>query len=299
MAEMVLRSKHRPSDADRVPPGKHRIRLTVEFDGTDYSGWQRQANAPSVQACLEDAMEALTGEHLPIIGCSRTDAGVHAQGLVCHLDTASRIPADRMPFALNTRLPADIRVREGCEVMDGFHARYSTCAKAYRYTFYNARQMCAIGRQYAAHVPVHLDENRMLEAAVPLLGTHDFAAYAASGSVSKTTVRTVYAIRLWRDGERVSFQIMGDGFLYNMVRIIAGTLSEIGMGKLDVSAIRQGIESGDRLALGATAPACGLMLERVFYEGDEHAALTMFDDRLTGVRIFDTGKDQHGTIWIK
>jgi tRNA pseudouridine38-40 synthase len=244
-------------------------------------------------------MEELTGEHLSVIGCSRTDAGVHALGLVCHLDTGCRIPADRLPFALNTRLPDDIRVRAGCEAGNGFHARYSTCAKAYRYTFYNARQMCAIGRQYAAHVPVQLDEGRMLEAAEALLGTHDFAAFAASGNVSKSTVRTIYALRLWREGERVTFQIMGDGFLYNMVRIIAGTLAEIGTGKLECDALRRGIESGDRLVLGTTAPACGLTLEHVFYEGDEDQALEMFDSRLTGVRTFESGKDQHGTIWIK
>ncbi|MBQ8093404.1 MAG: tRNA pseudouridine(38-40) synthase TruA [Clostridia bacterium] len=258
--------------------------MQVEFDGTQYAGWQRQANVLSVQECLESAVEALTGEQLAVIGCSRTDAGVHALGLVCHMDTACRIPPERMPFALNTKLPEDIRVRAACAAPPGFHARYSTCAKAYRYTFYNSRQMCAIGRQYAMHVPVPMNETRMLEAAEALIGTHDFAAFAASGNVSKSTVRTVYALRIWRDKERIHLCIMGDGFLYNMVRIIAGTLAEIGTGKRPVDAFCRGIETGDRLCLGPTAPACGLTLEQVFYEGDEAAARQIFMPELTGVR---------------
>ncbi len=265
--------------------------MVVEYDGTAYSGWQRQANAPSVQQCLEEAVTALTGETIPVIGCSRTDAGVHALGLVCHMDTRSRIPPDRLPYALNTKLPWDIRVRSAKAAPPGFHARYSTCAKVYRYTFYNSRQMCAIGRQYAAHVPKKMDDDRVLQAAGDLLGTKDFRAFAASGNVSKTTVRTMYAVQLRREGDQVVFRVMGDGFLYNMVRIIAGTLSEIGTGKRPSECIREAVETGSRLCLGMTAPACGLMLERVLYEGDEEIISKLFDPEQSGVLYFGSGKE--------
>ena len=274
-----------------MPEGRHRVCLVVEYDGTAYSGWQRQANAPSVQQCLEEDVTMLTGERIPVIGCSRTDAGVHALGLVCHMDTASRIPADRIPYAINTKLPWDIRVRAAKVAPPGFHARYSTCAKVYRYTFYNARQMCAIGRQYAAHVPKEMDGARMTLAARDLLGTRDFSAFAASGCESKTTVRTMYALQLRREGEKVIFRIMGDGFLYNMVRIIAGTLAEVGTGKRSPECIREAIETGNRLCLGMTAPACGLMLERVLYEGDEEVIPELFDPEQSGVFYSGSGKE--------
>ena len=291
MAEIHLRSRHRPSEADIVPAGLRRVVMVVEYDGTAYSGWQRQANAPSVQQCMEEAFTALTGEQVPVIGCSRTDAGVHALGLVCHMDTGCRIPSDRLPYALNTKLPWDIRVRAARVAPPGFHARFSTCAKVYRYTFYNSRQMCAVGRQYAAHVPKEMEDARIHLAVRSLLGTHDFRAFAASGNESKTTVRTMYAIRLWREGEKVIFRIMGDGFLYNMVRIIAGTLSEIGTGKRPPSCIREAVETGSRLCLGMTAPACGLMLERVLYEGDEGVIPELFDPEQSGVYYSGSGKE--------
>ena len=269
MDKPLLVSHHRPSAADHPPEGQRRFRLTIEYDGTAYCGWQRQINGPSVQETLEQALCTLTQERVSVTGSSRTDAGVHALGLCAHFDSATRIPAQKLAFALNTLLPPDIRVRESSLAPEGFHARYSACGKLYRYAFYNARHDCAIGRQYAAHIPLPMDERLMDEEAQALLGTHDFAAFAASGSVAKSTVRTIVGARVTREGERVTLCVMGDGFLYNMVRIIAGTLAEIGTGKRAPGAIARAIETGDRLALGQTAPARGLTRVRVFYEGDE------------------------------
>ena len=260
-----LVSKHRESEADYPAEGTRRFYLIVEYDGTGYCGWQRQINGPSVQQTLEEALSRLTGERIACTGSSRTDAGVHALGLCVHFDSATRIPPEKIAFALNTMLPSDVRVRESGLAREKFHARYAACGKVYRYTFYNARHDCAVGRQYAAHVPLRLDEALMHEEAQALVGTHDFAAFAASGSVVKSTVRTIYKVQVTRSGDEVSLLVMGDGFLYNMVRIIAGTLMEVGTGKRERGAIKKAIETGDRLALGQTAPAKGLMLMRVLY----------------------------------
>ncbi len=277
MDKLELRAKHRPSAADYPPEGQRRFYLIVEYDGTAYCGWQRQINGPSVQQTLEEALSRLTGESAAVTGSSRTDAGVHAMGLCAHFDSATRIPAEKIAFALNTMLPEDIRIRESGLAPEGFHARYSAAGKVYRYRFYNCRHDCAIGRQYAAHVPLALDERRMHEEAQALCGTHDFAAFAASGSVAKSTVRTIYRVQVRRCGDEVELMILGDGFLYNMVRIIAGTLMEVGTGKRENGAIAKAIETGDRLALGQTAPAKGLALMRVLYGGDEDIALSYFD----------------------
>ena len=276
MADLILRSKHIPSPADYPPEGQRRFKLIVEYDGTAYCGWQRQINGPSVQQELEEALQKLTHERVSVLGSSRTDSGVHALGLCAHFDSATRIPPDKLAFALNTLLPPDIRIRESGAAPEGFHARFSACGKVYRYTFDNERHACAIGRQYSAHVPVPLDAGIMHEEAQALLGTHDFAAFAASGSVVKSTVRTIHRVKVERSGSRVVLTVLGDGFLYNMVRIIAGTLMEVGTGKRERGAIARAIETGDRLALGQTAPAQGLTLLRVLYLGDEEKALSFF-----------------------
>ncbi|MGN0774102.1 MAG: tRNA pseudouridine(38-40) synthase TruA [Candidatus Ventricola sp.] len=276
MDKLLLSSKHRPSAADHPPEGQRRFLLVCEYDGTAYCGWQRQLNGPSVQQALEEALARLTGERVSVTGSSRTDAGVHALGLCAHFDSATRIPPDKLAFALNTMLPPDIRIRESGPAPDGFHARYSACGKVYRYTFFNSRHDCAVGRQYAAHVPLPLDAQLMHEEAQALCGTHDFAAFAASGSVASSTVRTIYRAQVRRCGETVTLTVLGDGFLYNMVRIIAGTLMEVGTGKRAPGAIARAIETGDRLALGQTAPARGLTLVRVLYGGDEEIALSYF-----------------------
>lgn len=276
MDKLTLVSGHIPSPADYPPEGQRRFKLIVEYDGTAYCGWQRQLNGPSVQQELEEALSKLTHERISVVGSSRTDAGVHAIGLCAHFDSATRIPADKIAFALNTMLPADIRVRESSTAPEGFHARFASCGKVYTYTFYNARHANAVGRLYSAHVPLHLDEGKMHEEAQAMLGTHDFAAFAASGSVVKSTVRTIYRVKVERSGDYVTLTVLGNGFLYNMVRIIAGTLMEIGTGKRERGAIARALETGDRLALGQTAPAQGLTLQRVLYLGEEEKALAYF-----------------------
>ena len=277
MDKLILSSKHRPSAADHPPEGKRRFFLIVEYDGTSYCGWQRQQNGPSVQQELEEALLRLMGETIGVTGSSRTDAGVHAMGLCAHFDSATRIPPEKIAFALNTMLPPDIRIRESGLAREGFHARYSACGKVYRYRFFNSRHDLAIGRQYAAHVPLKLDVELMDREAQALCGTHDFEAFAASGSVVKSTVRTIYRVQVTRNGDEVTLYVLGDGFLYNMVRIIAGTLMEVGTGKREPGAIARAIETKDRLALGQTAPAKGLTLMRVLYDGDEEAALSYFE----------------------
>ena len=268
MDKLVLVSHHRPSAADHPPEGQRRFKLIVEYDGTAYCGWQRQINGPSVQQVREEALSRLTQESVSLVGSSRTDAGVHARGLCAHFDSATRIPAEKLAFALNTMLPEDVRIRESSLAPAGFHARFSACGKVYRYAFCNARHDRAIGRQYAAHIPLPLDEAAMQREADSLPGTHDFAAFAASGSVARSTVRTIYRAQVTRCGDEVTLLVLGDGFLYNMVRIIAGTLAEVGTGKRPGGAIARAIATGDRLALGQTAPARGLTLEAVLYEGD-------------------------------
>ena len=246
-----------------------RIHLIVEYDGTAYAGWQRQANAMTVQEKLERAIRKLTGEDLCVSGASRTDAGVHALGQSAHFDTESRIPADKFSFALNTMLPPDIRVTRSEEVPLEFHARFSTKGKRYRYLFHAAPHAGALTRNTHAHVIYPLDVEKMQAEAQDLVGTHDFAAFAASGSVVKDTVRTIYRAEVTREGSEIRLIVEGSGFLYNMVRIIAGTLIGVGSGKLEPGAFRRAIASGDRLDLGITAPAHGLTLMEVFYDPDD------------------------------
>ena len=245
-----------------------RIRLTVEYDGTAYAGWQRQINAVSVQQRLEEAIFKLTGEAAGVTGASRTDAGVHALGQVAHFDTSSRIPGDKFCFALNTVLPDDIRVSASRETRPDFHARFDAKGKLYRYLIHNHAHACAIERNTHAHAIYPLDEDLMHEEAQQAVGTHDFAAFAASGSIVKDTVRTIHEARVLRDGNEVEFLVRGSGFLYNMVRILAGTLIAVGGGKMAPGAIQRAIESKNRLDLGVTAPAQGLTLMRVYYEDD-------------------------------
>ncbi len=278
MADLILRAHHRPSAADHPPQGQRRFKLLIEYDGTNYCGWQRQINGPSVQQTIEEALAKLTGENVSVLGSSRTDAGVHALGLVAHFDSATRIPPDKLAFALNTMLPYDIRIRESGPAPEDFHARYSAAGKVYRYAFYNARHDRAIGRQYSAHIPLPMDVDAMQKEADALLGRHDFAAFAASGSIARQTVKTIHRVKIERRGDDVTLLILGDGFLYNMVRIIAGTLEEVGTGKREPGAIARAIATGDRLLLGKTALARGLTLMRALYAGEEDLALSFFEE---------------------
>ena len=242
-----------------------RILLTVEYDGTNYAGWQRQINGLAVQQVLEEALQKAAKERIVVTGASRTDAGVHALGQAVHFDTESRIPPEKYPFVLNTMLPRDVRVHTGREVPDGFHARFMTCGKRYTYRIVNSRHASAIRRNTHVHVPLPLDLATMQEAARQLLGTHDYAAFQAAGGTARTTVRTITREDLVQCGDEIILTVEGDAFLYNMVRIIAGTLIEIGLGRRTVNAFSEAYETLDRLSLGVTAPPHGLELTKVYY----------------------------------
>ena len=246
-----------------------RIKLTIEYDGTAYAGWQRQENALAVQQVIEEALTKLTRARVVIAGASRTDAGVHALGQTAHFDTESRIPPDKYAFALNTMLPADIRIRKSEAVSEDFHARFSNKGKRYRYLIYQSPHAGALNRNTHAHVIYPLDDEKMRRELTALIGTHDFAAFAASGSVVKDTVRTIYSASLTRRGDELELLVEGSGFLYNMVRIIAGTLISVGAGRLEEGAFARAIQSGKRLDLGVTAPAHGLTLMEVYYRERE------------------------------
>lgn len=243
-----------------------RIQLIIEYDGTNYAGWQRQSNAVAVQQVIEEALARLTKESIVLHGASRTDAGVHALGQSAHFDTESAIPADKFCYALNTMLPPDIRIRASRQVPPSFHARFSTKGKRYRYLFHVSPHAGALNRLTHAHIIYPLDEALMAQEAQTLVGTHDFAAFAASGSVVKDTVRTIHRADVLRDGTEIRLIVEGTGFLYNMVRIIAGTLVGVGSGKLEPGAFARAIDSKNRLDLGVTAPAHGLTLMEVFYD---------------------------------
>lgn len=242
-----------------------RILLTVEYDGTNYAGWQRQINGLAVQQVLEEALQKATKERIVVTGASRTDAGVHALGQAVHFDTESRIPPEKYPFVLNTMLPRDVRVHAGREVPEGFHARFMTCGKRYTYRIVNSRHASAIRRNTHVHVPLPLDLAPMQEAAKQLLGAHDYAAFQAAGGTAKTTVRTITKAELVQLGDEIILTVEGDAFLYNMVRIIAGTLIEIGLHRRTVNAFSEAYETLDRLSLGVTAPPHGLELTKVYY----------------------------------
>ena len=242
-----------------------RYLLTVAYDGTAYCGWQAQKNGPSVQETLETALSRLLGVFTRVTGASRTDAGVHALGQRAHFDAATGIPAEKLPFALNTMLPPDVRVTGGLQVPDELHARFSVERKTYTYRIHNAPHASALYRNLTAHVPVALDDRLMHAAAQALVGTHDFAAFCAAGGSARTTVRTLHSVDVRREGERVTLTVCGNAFLYNMVRIIAGTLIDIGHGKLPPDCLQKALVSRDRLDLGVTAPACGLELTRIEY----------------------------------
>jgi len=254
-----------------------RVRLIVEYDGTEYAGWQRQINAMTIQQRLEEALTKLTKTPVTVTGSSRTDAGVHSMGQTVHFDTASGIPDEKLAYALNTMLPADIRVRRSMSAQSDFHARFQAKGKIYRYLIHNSPHASAMWRNHRAHVMYDLDVDKMNREVQAMIGTHDFAPFAASGSIVKDTVRTIYNARVVRRGDKVMLLVHGNGFLYNMVRILAGTLISVGTGKLEEGAIERALQSMSRLDLGVTAPAHGLTLMRVFYAYDEHEAEEYFE----------------------
>ena len=240
--------------------------LTISYDGRSYCGYQKQKNGVSVQEKLTDAASALFGEGTKITGCSRTDSGVHAFRFKATLESENaRIKSEKLPSALNAHLPPDISVRDACEVESDFHPRYSVKEKEYRYIICNAttRDPFSDGRAY--FFPKELDEKIMNEAAQYLIGKHDFRAFMASGSKIEDTVREIYSCSVTRDGDNVTVSVRGNGFLYNMVRIIVGTLISVSEGKLSVDDIKTVIESKERKNAGPTAPPEGLYLYDVTY----------------------------------
>ena len=242
------------------------VALRLRYDGSRYHGWQVQKGDITVAQTLEEALGKVCGHPVKAVGCGRTDAGVHALCQVCAFDTASRIPAEKFSYALNTLLPDDIRVRESLEADSDFHPRFQAHGKIYRYQIYNSPHASALLRCLTAHVPVRLAEGAMQAAAAQLIGTHDFAAFAAAGGSAKTTVRTIDFADVRREEDMVTLRVHGNAFLYNMVRIIAGALIGVGQGKLPADCIATAIRTGSRLDLGVTAPACGLELTRVEYD---------------------------------
>ena len=252
-----------------------KILLKIRYDGTNYCGYQVQPNGVSIQQRLNEAAKNVFGYDCDIVGCSRTDSGVHANEFCATVsekgkgDLVTAIPVERVPFAMTAHLPADISVFDAMWVPDAFHARYDVKEKEYIYRIYNCpiRNPFEEGRSY--HVPVRLDDEaleRMQKAAATFCGTWDFAAYMAQGSSVKSTVRTVKRSEVVRQGDVIVYRVAADGFLYNMVRILAGTVLAVGQGKLTVHDVRCITESKDRTMAGSTLPACGLYLNRVIYE---------------------------------
>lgn len=241
------------------------IKLIVEYDGTNYAGWQRQNNAITIQQRVEEAVEIVTGTFSEVTGSSRTDAGVHAKGFVCNFHTESKIPSANFKKALNGFLPEDIVIIDSKEVDEKFHSRFDSLGKRYVYTVVNGAERPAIGRNYMYHFHRDLDMEKMKEASKYFLGTHDFSAFKKTGSSVKTSVRTITELQITKEEKNISFSIVGDGFLYNMVRIIVGTLLEVGVGRFSPEYIVDIIKSKDRSKAGKSAPASGLCLEEVYY----------------------------------
>ncbi len=241
------------------------VKLTLQYDGTAYHGWQTQQNGVTVQQTVTDAIEAVTGERVTVVGCGRTDAGVHALAYVCGFRTEANIPPQKLPYALNSHLPADIRVFSAEAAADDFHANRGAVKKRYVYRVLNREINDAFEGKYAWHVRVPLDVDAMRDAAGAFLGEHNFIGFASSGFSVKTTVRTIYSLDVVKSGDVITIDITGNGFLYNMVRIIAGTLVYVGCGKLSSSDMEDIINSKRRERAGITAPAHGLFLREVYY----------------------------------
>ena len=242
------------------------IKLTIEYDGTNYNGWQSQKNGTGIEDLIKKAIMSLTGESVNLIGSGRTDAGVHALGQVANFITQSSIPAEKFSFALNTKLPEDVVIKKSEEVNMNFHSRFSAKMKTYRYLIFNDIHPSALLRKRAYHVFYELNLDAMKQATSYFKGTHDFSGFMAKGSSVKTTVRTISDIKINEKGQLVEFEITGNGFLYNMVRIIAGTLVDVGIGKIPVEDIKEIIESCRREKAGRTLPPWGLYLVKVDYD---------------------------------
>lgn len=243
------------------------IKITISYDGTKYSGWQRQNNAIGIQNKIESAVKKITGKDIPIHGSGRTDKGVHAYGQVASFSGEFSIPTQNIATALNTHLDDDIVITKAEEVDNAFHARYSSVGKSYIYNIYNNSYRNPIMRNYSYHVKKDLDIERMQLASQYLLGEHDFSSFMSQGSNVKTTVRRIDEIRIGKNNKDdiITLYFKGNGFLYNMVRIIVGTLIQIGNGKREPEEMKRILQSLDRTQAGPRAAAEGLFLNEVYY----------------------------------
>ena len=248
---------------------KRRILLVVAYDGTNYHGWQLQPGCATIEGILNETLSGLFQEEIQVIGASRTDAGVHAYGNIAVFDTNARIPAEKLPYALNRKLPEDIRIQRAFRVRDDFHPRKCESRKTYEYRILNTQFPLPQKRLYAYWTYYPLDVERMNRAAMILTGEHDFKSFCSMNTQAETTVRTLYEATVCREGssfDEIVIRVTGNGFLYNMVRIIAGTLIDVGRGKTEPEEIGDMLENKDRQSSGPTAPAQGLMLMQYRFE---------------------------------
>jgi len=248
-------------------PEKRRILLRVAYDGTNYCGWQVQANGITVQEVLNRHLSDLMQEEIRTVGASRTDSGVHARGNVAVFDTTARMPAERVVFALNTRLPEDIRIQESRQVPGDFHPRYTSTVKTYEYRILNRKLPDPTRRLDSLFCYYPLDTEQMREALPHIRGVHDFRSFQASGAnhPERSTVREIYDADIRKEDDMIRFRISGNGFLYNMVRILAGTLLEIGKGTIEPGSMPEILDARSRAAAGPTAPPHGLTLMEIRY----------------------------------
>lgn len=242
-----------------------RIKLTIAYDGTNYCGWQIQPNGITVEEVLNKALQKLTGEPIQVIGASRTDSGVHALGNVAVFDSETTIPPERIMMALNQRLPEDIVITRSEEVAPDFHPRYCDCTKTYEYHIINTRIPEPTKRLTNYFVSYELNLDHMREAASYLIGEHDFVSFCNVRTDVENTVRTITALDILQNGNEITIRITGNGFLYNMVRIIVGTLIRVGRGFYGPEKVKEILEAKDRKAAGVTAPAHGLVLKEIHY----------------------------------
>lgn len=243
-----------------------RYKLIVAYDGTNYNGFARQPNGTTIVETLEEAVEKIVQHKVYILGAGRTDTGVHAKGQCCIFDSDTKVPVERLAKAINSKLPMDIAVQSVEKVSDDFHPRFGAKRKTYRYQILNSKQRNPFLYKYALMYPYEINLEKMKAAAEKMVGTHDFKCFCAAKTDVKDTVRTIYDIHIYQQDDLISVDICGNGFLYNMVRIIIGTLLKVNEGKLTVDDITRIIESKDRNLAGPTAPPQGLTMLKIIYE---------------------------------
>ena len=242
-----------------------RVKIIVAYDGTNYCGWQVQPNGITIESVLNHHLSEQLGEEIHVIGASRTDSGVHADGNVAVFDTSARMPAERISYALNTRLPQDIRIQDSCEVPSDFHPRFQRTVKTYEYRICSRKFPDPCSRLYSLFYYWELDVEQMKKAAAYLVGEHDFTSFCTKKEEVTNCVRTIYSLDIEKTGDQIVIRIRGNGFLYNMVRIITGTLLRVGGGLINPEQIPDIRAARDRSAAAETAPAHGLKLVKIEY----------------------------------